>query len=52
MSDNDVIWCLVCDEFYSESRLDVFQHLKEEHTLRERMISNIERGAEPEDTHA
>jgi len=52
MSDADVVWCSVCDEFYADSRIDVFKHLKEDHTLSERLESLLYEGQRPEDTYA
>jgi len=48
----DVIWCDVCDAFYSESRIDVLRHLQEDHTLSDRLENSLYEGPEPEDTHA
>jgi len=50
--EQEVIWCRVCDEFYSESRIDVMEHLQDGHTLKERLEANMEAGCPPEDTHA
>jgi hypothetical protein len=43
-------WCVVCDEYYSDSIIDVQKHIMGEHSFKERLDALIERGAEPEDT--
>jgi len=52
MIDDKVIWCQVCNDYYSESRFDVYFHIQDEHSLRDRLRANVERGPEPDDTHA
>jgi len=52
MANDDVVWCKVCDEFYAESRIDVLGHLREEHTLSERLEGLLYKGQRPEDVAA
>ena len=49
---SDVEWCVVCNEYYNKSRIEVRRHIMKEHTLSERLESLHEKGPEPEDTHA
>jgi hypothetical protein len=47
----DVPTCRVCGDYHSDSRIDVLEHLSEEHTLSDRLEALIVMEAEPEDTN-
>lgn len=49
MNDNKVNWCRICEDYYSESLLDVQKHIMGEHSLEARIQNLHEKGAEPED---
>ena len=51
MAVDEVVWCEVCDAFSAESRIDVLRHLKEDHTLSQRLEALMYEG-QPSDEMA